>query len=166
MVNLVGRLNALGRDVMEKYGDVNWGGCCVFAALVGKRLEKIAPVKIRVGNSHYVGNSDAINLDEVRNNIRSNVPSAWNQYDVHFAHVIIEFVWRKKTYHYDSCGVTVEDAHTVMGNYPILKGSLTVKEAAELSSTQRGWNHMFDRGNIPDIERMINEAFDKIDQLR
>lgn len=163
-MNLIKRLNKLGADINERFPYINWGGCCVFASRVGRHLERIADsVVVRIGNDYGEWNANQ-RVDEIRPHIARNVPREWNKFGVHFAHVIIEFVYAGRKFHYDSLGVTKPDTHTKMGRYPLIAGGLTVGEATELCARQSGWNPCFDRDNIPAIEEMIENAFVEIEQ--
>lgn len=163
-MNLIARLNTLGKNVMDKHPTINWGGCCVFASRVAKRLEGVVErVAVRVGND-YGEYYDGQHLDHVRNNIQKNTPRQWNRHGIYFAHVIVEFDYRGRTYHYDALGAKKARNSTNMHGYPIIDGELTVQEATELANVKAGWNPSFDRAEIPYVEKLINDAFDAIEK--
>jgi hypothetical protein len=161
-VNLIKRLNGLSNRVLNLSPYINSGGCCVFAALVGARLEKIGKeVAIKVGS----GDGRAQPLDYYRKQVSSNRPTEWNNAGLYFGHIVVEFFHDDDLYHYDATGMHFADGKTYDGSYPIADGSLTVAEAAEMASDPRGWNYAFDRKDIPDIERLINDTFDRIEKV-
>jgi hypothetical protein len=161
-VDLIKRLNGLGRRVLNLSPDINAGGCCVFAALVGARLEKIGKeVAIKVGS----GNGRSRPLDYYRQQVGSNRPTEWNDVGLYFGHIVVEFFHDDDLYHYDATGMHFADGRTYDGGYPIAEGSLTVAEAAEMAADPGGWNTNFDRDDIPDIERLIDDTFNRIERV-
>ena len=158
-MNLARALTTLGHKVERKHPDINWGGCGVFAALVAKRLKKHFDVKIRVGNDI----TPEVAIDDIRTRVESNTVDEWNCEDMWFSHVVIEFQWKGKTYHYDTTGLHEASDTTYMGGYPIVEGHLTVREMTELARS-KGWNTSFDRDSIPEIRKTINAAFKRINK--
>jgi hypothetical protein len=163
-MNLINQLNQLGKDVAGMYESVNWGGCGVFAAKIASRLEKHAEkVRIRVGNDKHEYHKGQ-DVAAVRPKLQSNTVYQWNKHDIHFAHVIVEFKYKGKKYHYDTFGAKPAKEVTFMGEYPLVAGGLTHQEMAELTATGRGWNPLFNRNIIPHIHKMIDDAFDVVDK--
>lgn len=141
---------------------INWGGCCVFASLVAERLGRHVPTRIRVSGDHD-DNLSNVTIPRVRRSVKSNTPRDWGIEGVSFAHVVVEFEHEGKLYHYDTGGVKPAAEVTAYGRFPLIKGSLQVAEAIELSATPVGWNAQFDRGLIPQAERLITETFDQLE---
>lgn len=159
MMDFFSRLNELGSDVYARYPRINCGGCCVFASLVGARLERLGiATRIAVGDDEI---ELGTNIDEIRPKIDNKLRN-WNREGVHFGHVVVEFDYDGATYHYDTAGVIPAQDHTKTINYQIFDGRLTVKEASELAAEER-WNWMFNRACIPDLTRMVNDFFDMIE---
>jgi len=152
-MNIIDLLNNVAKRVSANVFGVNWGGCCVFASLVAERLQHLMPDMQIVVIDH---DGWVLDLDKVRPQIEHNDPFTWRDNGVFFNH-IIQFVLDGKKYHYDSKGVQTAGNS---GYYDILLGSLTVAEATELAETPTGWNPAFDRHQIPEMRRIINEAFD------
>jgi hypothetical protein len=165
-MDLIAAINELGKKVKKTYPHINHGGCCTFAAFAASRLRKHGRVRILVGGEIDLDDYDAEppqSLDEVRELVSSNTVREWNRQGVYFAHVIVEFRHNKKTYHYDTTGAHPPAERTNMGGYDIMPGHLGVREAKQLALSS-GWNPSFDPCLIPRVRRMIDEAFDKIDQ--
>lgn len=159
-MDLINRLNRLGKRVHTQHHTINWGGCCVYAARVAEQLSKYVPTRVRVGQG-WEG-PDSLVIDEVRPQVQSNLPKEWNKQGLYFAHVVVEFEFNGKVYHYDALGVKRARPRTNMGDYPIVKGHLTIKEARELAAAKKGWNSAFDRDEIPAVHRLIDDAFDRM----
>jgi hypothetical protein len=139
----------LRREINRKHPDINYGGCCVFAALLAPSLKKLGKVKIRVQD--FDTDLDAIAY--ARERVKSNNVHEWNDQGVHFYHVAIELEYKGKKYHVDACGVS--DAT----RFDFLKDGLTFKEATELGNNPLGWNRSFNRLEVPMIKRRVNKFF-------
>lgn len=152
-------LNKLGANINRRYPDINSGGCCVFASLVGHELERRnIDTKIIVASTCPEDKGHKASIDDARLFVgRDNCMSRWNDEGIQFSHVGIEFRLGDDVYHYDSNGAHPEDA--LLGIYRIYPGRLTVKEATELANDGDGWNSMFDRDDIPGLRMRIQKFF-------
>lgn len=150
-------LNAFARRMHKKYPTMNYGGCCVFAAMVTKHLQQVFPTAVAVG-----GYGDEPPIDEVRNNVRKNTPFEWNMRGVYFCHVVAEIEIKGKKYFFDTKGVRKASDHVgASGGWPLIEGRLTQEEAEELGNTKSGWNSSFNRKQIPKIQKDVNKYFEK-----
>jgi hypothetical protein len=153
-MKLIGTLNKLGNQANESVGHINAGGCCVYAAAIATHLQHVCKkVRVLVGDNDTWRNS----IPKVRNQVAANTPSEWNNNGIQFGHVIVEFEYRGRVYHYDSNGVTKKADRTATLGYKLLKGALTIQEATELGNCARGWNYHFLRNDIPRLHNMIDE---------
>ena len=163
---LLKMLNELGKEAEFRIESLNRGGCAVFAAHVGYYLKYragIKNVKLRVGNSWADEESDILAVDDVRNNIHPSANAAeWSAAGLDFGHVIIEFTTgkiKKTTRHYDSDGVTSRSNVTNKFGFNLHPGSMTVEEGLQIASEQDGWNHQFNREQIPALINIIDKHF-------
>lgn len=147
------QLKEIGEKVTQAYPMINNGGCCVFAALIARQLDKHVPVRIRACNR----GARKHNLDDIRKNIVENTASEWEKNGVTLYHVIVEFDYKGKTYHYDS--TKLNEAEDKFDRIPVYPGHFSLEEAEVFADDQYGWNHMFDRSDIPKIKRMIGKFF-------
>lgn len=148
-------LRAAGEAAEEITGGcLNYGGCCVFAAIVGRQLQGLG---ITVG-AVVRGWGARSNVRDVRANIREVEDGGqWNSNGIHFNHVGLEYVINGRAYHYDSEALTGADRHPKLQDpYP---GRLTVEEVEALASRPSNWNRSFDRALIPRLEAAVVEAF-------
>ena len=160
---LIGQLNKLGKAVNEKYPNVNYGGCCVYAALVAEAL-LLHNVNVR----GIVASRDAWefnrynSIDDIRPYIRYHTIDRWQDNGVDFSHIGLEFEVNGKLRHYDSNGVKRAARH--FDNMPVYKGRLQVYELVKLASRAQGWNSYFNRRHIPKIRALVQEylATDKV----
>lgn len=162
--SLFSRLSRLGQATSH-IPNINWGGCCVFAALAAKELSKIIPrrcIKIRVIGSSTWDDID-IPLDDVRSRIKKNSPNEWNNNGVSLTHVFIEVQYWSQTVWFDSdtlCLVTNEVFpinRMLRDDEFVYEGGLSIEEAAELAYSD-GWNTKFKRKHIPEMGRVINRV--------
>lgn len=157
-MNLIDEVDDLCRKINKRVNRINSGGCAVFAALMGQCLEQYGRVGIAVGTDER----KTASIDKARKNIEENVVDEWNDNDVWFAHIVIEFEYQGNKYHVDSTGVHDVSMLTHCGEYTILKGRLTVHEVTELASQTHGWNYAFERSQIPTIKQLIDSGFKKM----
>lgn len=165
-MNLINILNKLGKKIENKYEDINSGGCCFFAARVGQELVKLGiPTKIVVASDiiDYESGEEIVSIDDIRPHIVDNSLFEWNNNDIMFGHVGIEFQHEGKSYLYDTGGVKRWNGFlTCCGEpYYLYPGYLTVEEASELADSE-GWNDMFNRDDIPAIVKEIKKYFEEL----
>jgi len=158
-MNLVRRLNALGKEINARYENINCGGCAVYAALVAEELVKLG-VNVRGITASYRMRAD-LDIDKVRPKITKGNPREWSDNGVFFGHVGLEFEHNGKLRHYDSNGVKAKG--TRLMELPIYNGRLTPKELKTIAGTDEGWNTTFNRRHIPTIRRMVKEHMAKVD---
>jgi hypothetical protein len=151
-MNLLKKLGHLSDYMDNTYPLINYGGCCIFAAYVGKRLNKIVPTRVAVFD-----NVTNTTIDNAREYVWANTTSQWNFNGVEFGHVVVEFKYKNRWYHLDTNGVR-RQVFNWDGDHRV-PGSLTIKEAYELGKDCYGWNDMFPRKQIPRIRKDINKFF-------
>ena len=130
----------------------NWGGCCVVAAVVGKRLRELG-VPVRAVVATYQG----LSLLDREPTDRGD-PDAWARVGIYFNHVGLEFKAGNRWHYFDSEGVKPrqrENNKLPAGDWPVIPGQLTVDEVAELASNPHRWNPVFPRHTIPAIEEAV-----------
>jgi len=149
-MDLIETLNKLGERINRWYPAVNTGGCCVYAAAVGKELEARG-IETRIIVAAWGARS---NLDKVRPKLNNaNRKEEWNGKDVWFNHVGVEFKHKGKTFHYDTDGVNAK--RRTLKSWNIYPGRLSVDEATALADEPEGWNDYFNRKKIPSMKRHI-----------
>jgi hypothetical protein len=158
--SLLDQLDGLAKKVSSQMKRINHGGCCVYATLVANHLQHIVPTRFVVFHGGWRPDED-LDLDDVRNQVTSNCLLEWNGCGVYFGHVVIEFDYDGKTYHYDSEGWTDSDGSICQGSVRI-KGYLLKQDADELADDEYGWNDTFDRNQIPKMKRIIDDYFETI----
>ena len=155
-MSLIGQLNKLGKAVNEKYPTINYGGCCVYAAIVAEAL-LLRNIKVRGIVSSYDAEdfNDHNTIDNIRPYIKHHVLWRWQDNGISFSHVGLEFEINGKLRHYDSKGVKM--ASDFFDYMPIYKGRLQAYELVKLASRAQGWNSSFNRRHIPKIRKMVQE---------
>ncbi len=157
-MNLIRRLNMLGKEINTSYPRINSGGCCVYASLVAEELIKLG-VKVQ-GIVGYWNAKSEPSLDYIRPLIKTGTLSDWHDNGVNFSHVGLEFIHNGYTRHYDSNGVSFQ-RKKLMG-FPLYDGRLLPKELRKLAASREGWNPYFNRRDIPDIRKLIAEHMSKV----
>lgn len=134
---------------------INSGGCCVFAALVGKALKAHdADIQTRF---IVFGNANC-NLDKVRQDINDNSVFEWENNGVHFSHVVVEFKYKNRWYTCDARrGVMLSNADNSYNCRGKSKGRLSLLEANALAADD-DWNPAFHRSLIPRLEQVVNRV--------
>ena len=128
------------------------------AAHVAKYLQDLVPTRIVVGSDERV-----VNLNRIREKINTLNRREWDENNVVFAHVLVEFREKGKWYAFDSTdGVKTKKDHWNDSCWTRNKGHLTVEEAMALANTRSGWNSFFDRDEIPMVRRRITKFFKKL----
>jgi hypothetical protein len=149
-MDLIDSLNVLGRRINRWYPEINHGGCCVYASIIGEELRR-RNIDVRIIVASY---SAKVNLDKVRTKLgNTNRKEDWNGRSVYFTHVGVEFVYKGKTFHYDSDGVTRKGKN--LKEWRIYPGRLSVDEAKGLADEPVGWNESFNRNKIPSLRRHV-----------
>ena len=157
-------LNAMGRHVRDNHPNINFGGCCVFAAKVAAELEKrniqVSGIVASWGASSWSRNT----IELIRNNPKINFASvhAWNDAGIYLDHVGIEFVRHGARYHYDTNGAKL--AGKYFDAMCVYDGRLSVDELQALAKDQGGWNPAFDRGQIEEVHIIIDTYMSALDQ--
>lgn len=156
---LTATLDRLGARLEEKHETLNWGGCCVYAAMIGQKLQELGVTCSVI----VAGYGEGTNVEHVRANLSDAEAGSmqhWNRNGVYFGHVGVEFVIDGLVYHYDSSGTAKPGEHHGLRRQ--YAGRITVEDAAKLAATGRGWNPSFDRDQIPEIRKAVNRAFGKL----
>jgi len=153
-------LKAVGAEVERQIHMLNWGGCCVYAAILANELRtlltKDAVVEIRVIERDHGGTLRPLN--EVRQELSSNDLGEWYNADVYFHHVFLEIRTGGCIIHTDS-----EESHYTMnsdrskiaGHCKIIRpGFIEFDDAVDLAKQTR-WNLDFDRRQIGLLQMII-----------
>ena len=156
-MDLIANLNSLGMDVNAKYRSINYGGCAVYAAIVGKELQALGvEVKVLVGGGW--SSNPAVSVDEARKNVKKiGRKTDWHENNISFGHVGLEFFWKRRKYHYDSNGA--HKPQKTLDGSTIHKGRMTLEECTAIAAEPQGWNTSFNRRQIPALRRMIKAHF-------
>ncbi len=157
---LIPFLKGLGNELEDKFYNINLGGCCVIADLIGEHLQNFTDTKVVVFN----GWSGTIDLDEVRKDIEAtmgdpNDKNLWDAEGCGFGHVLLEIESDGTFYLVDSEGVHDSLSYSEFSNRD--DGYLTLDEARNMGNQVEGWNDSFDRRQIPQIRETIDNAFEK-----
>lgn len=147
---------------------VNWGGCCLVAALVAKALRKLGyradVVCMRSDwEAAYTDNPHANVTDIVR---RSNDPRRWEYEGVWFSHVVVR-VRVGPTYKFFDADVGLVSAHTLLRHWDhmsLMPGCMSPAQARK-AYYALAWNDRFDHHNAPRVIRRLVRAFINRDNL-
>ncbi len=159
-MDLIDHLNALGSTVNSKYPKINYGGCAVFASIVGQELLKMGVhTSIIVGGDRWT--LDGADIDKARTKVNNiGKKTEWRDNGIGFGHLGLEFYWKRKKYHYDSNGA--HKPGKKLDGVALYKGRFTVEECTAVANEPEGWNHEFDRKQIPALRRMVKKHFEEM----
>lgn len=157
MKDVVKMLNDLAWKADTQIDYLNWGGCGVFAALVGRKLQDAGiPVGVVCGSWRHAERPG--NVARARSNVSNKWDAEeWNENGVYFGHVGLEVEIDGKLYHYDSNGV--KPAGKLLDGLPIADGRVTIEEMELLAGESLNWNSEFPREQIPRLTEIVEKAF-------
>lgn len=153
------KLRAMGDDIQLRFPLINQGGCCVYAALVGRELQRMEiPVRGFVG---MLWDFEKSHVDKARRRV-SNPGNLieWINNGVHFHHVGLEIIYDYDDYHVDTD--RVQHAGGRFGDYTVIPGRLTLQEVRSLASATEGWSENFNRKDIPKVKKLIRYHMKKM----
>jgi len=153
-MDLIEKLNLLGQEVNKYSPKINFGGCCVFAAAVARALEAQG-VKARGIVASYCASNHTTPIGKIRPKVKNNSIHEWRDNGIYFGHVGVEFTYKGRLYHYDSCGVHTKTDK--LDNMPIYRGRMKHHEMQAIANVPEGWNTEFPRRHIPHIEHLIKK---------
>lgn len=152
MIEIV--LRQIRNEISSNVSRPNWGGCAVVAALVGKRLQQFTSVEV------VIESGNRIDINDIRTNNNTeefNNANDWtNNSRLLFNHIRLKFLHNGKWKTFDS-----HDGVTDFHEYNFCEGSMTVEETKTIAGQDIGWNHMFNRRQIPKMARIIRDAFNQ-----
>lgn len=160
------RLRAIQPE-LQRIPNLNYGGCCVVAAVVAEALERLG-VPVEVVSTAYSENNVPANaravLREAGHEPTSMGNYAWDGAGLYRSHLGVRFKLYGVLHTWDSqalwrtgrafggsndCGEPRDAC-----DYPFGKG-LTVQEAQVLADDPLGWNSSFNRVHIPLVRRIV-----------
>jgi hypothetical protein len=145
-------LDTLGQRINRWYESINAGGCCVYAAIIGAELEKRG-IETRIIVAAYGAKN---NIEEVKNKLKNpGNMQEWEDNNVWFNHVGVEFKYNDIWYHYDSDGTHRKRA--MLKEFKIYPGRLAPAEAWTVACDENGWNDSFNRRQIPSLKRHVKK---------
>lgn len=154
-------LRDLQAYMQDHHEYVNYGGCCVYAAMIAEKLQGLGlevEVVTPVMGRWYQ------NASVVRKLVKNvALKHDWNDNGLSTNHVAVRFKTRAgNVYTYDSDALI--RGSTFFGGQmdrtdPKFGTGLTVQEAKAFASKQDGWNRTFDRKQIPTIQKAVDQAF-------
>lgn len=151
-MDLIEKLNQLGKAVYRASPNINYGGCCVFAAAVALELERRGFRARGIVASHNA-RGHKTPLGRIRPKVKKNSIYEWRDNGIYFGHVGVEFTYKGRLYHYDSHGVHPKE--TSLDGMPIYKGRMKPEEMKAIADSPEGWNSSFPRRDIPTVRRLV-----------
>lgn len=163
-MNLIATLRKLGQQANEQFPYLNHGGCCVYAAEVGRILQT-AGMTVRVVSGRPWGWGTGQSIDKVREVLlkhQRNVNSKynWSSNGIDFYHIAVQVIGPNgKWYSCDSNSCRVGATHFGEGRRMITAPGtgFTVEEAIGFAEEGPGWNDTFDRSLIPHVHKLIRQ---------
>ena len=157
-MDIVAKLNKLGNDVMERYPNINRGGCCVYAAMIVAALKKHDIDAKGIVASYGAGKpgwmqKEVATITKARKKIQKNDINEWQSNGISFSHVGVEFKLDSEKKHYDSEGV--RKASKKLDKMPIYAGRMEYLELRALAGKKDGWNTCFNRRDIPALRKLV-----------
>ena len=163
MSDLLVWMRRLSKQLNTHLIQPNRGGCCVIAAAIAEHLEQIVPVRIRVSDDHVDHCDDDCNLNDIVNYLGPQAShDMWNDAEVSFGHVIVEFDYNGRTYHMDTNGVKLAKKRDPSFGWLMYDGFLPLAAAQTLASEAGNWNKKFNRDQIPVVKKIVTNTFNQL----
>lgn len=160
---LVHRLRRMNVEMNDRVRCITWGGCAVFAVILGRKLETLGykPVVLVAMRYHPTHNDQPVSIDYIRERIHNNEIGHWNAGGLRFNHVGLQLPTDAGTFVIDSDRVKL--MKDTIGDYrgKIVPGHLTLDEMETDAWDDSMWNPDFNRQQIPLMEQIINKHFDR-----
>lgn len=162
---VVAELKRIGKHINRQYNSVNYGGCAVYASVVGRNLAKCGYL-VRIGVSSSWNDTDPT-IDDARNNIlnknnkRASIEQ-WNDQEIYFGHVWVEVCVGGTWYAHDTNKTKMSDGVDPTFGWDQYDGFMTLEEITPLANSKRGWNTEFDRYQIKAIKADVARMFEKV----
>jgi hypothetical protein len=154
-MDIIRTIRDIGQELSASIPELNYGGCCVYAHRVAQALRAYG-IEARGRVVSYSRHD----LEQVRAEYGQCGWRAWQDAGFYISHVIIEFEHDGMTWRHDSTLTTTAGSEQSWagdgGRGPLMAGSLTVEELADLVHTQNGWNTSFWWGHCEEIESTVN----------
>lgn len=162
MIDIINKLKAISSKANATVPNINYGGCAVMAAIVGRELEKLG---IEV---------EGIVPDSNPNQARGQVKKPhkydanwWEDNGVSFEHVALRFKLDNKVYTYDTD--KLHKGRIRFGKRLEYKAGckfgegFKIVELKKIASTGDGfWNSDFNRKNIGKLRKIVKHYFKEL----
>lgn len=157
-MNLAASLEKFTSAFFRDNPQINYGGCAVFAAEMGKDLQALGYTTrcIVFGTGGGMGTANH-NLNDVASKLEQ--PKSiydWNDHDVTFYHIMLEAEGNGEHFLVDGEGVYNPDKteYNGRGRYD---GYVPVDYIAAMAQDASAWNSMFPRNTIPKVRASIKQ---------
>ena len=153
----------LACSIANEIPNINQGGCCVFAALLGQQLERMGIAAWGVAAANEAWADAASDPEDVRPQLHNPFSiTEWSAHGTAFYHVLLRFKLDGKLYQCDSTGITPALRKLRGRPYVVKRGSFSVPELVAFANDAGYWNEAFSRKRgIPLIKLAIDTAFNK-----
>lgn len=146
------------REIRKSHSDINYGGCGVFAALLGEALHN-AGYEVSIRMAGYT-EPPALPLRLIREHVQfiAEVSSGkvsvrhWNKYGVDNGHVFVKVRIDDHDWLLDSDGLHEYDPDERPSQVDI-----TLDDLLSFVWNPAGWNSEFDRKQIPTLKKKVNK---------
>jgi hypothetical protein len=150
-------IKELGRNlatINEDFYKVNHGGCGCIAAIIAKTFRHTFPI-MRITSTGMF--EEANNIDHIRTKLCDNLSKReWGENGAEFYHVWVEIFFKNRWYALDATGIhSRKEMLKLWGK--AAEGSFSIIEMEAFAKYANGWNHRFNRKQLPAIKRVIKQ---------
>ena len=164
-------METMGRDMLGVTPYVNYGGCGIVAAMVGREMQKLG-FEVDVVTPTNKSSKTSIPA-VVRNKLKKkkkdrNDAMVWSSNGLSRAHLALRFKIGKRLYTWDTDvlhrdGKYFGDVAYYCG-YRFGRG-LTVRETSAMCVQKLGWNETFPRDQIPELRKIVKDHMEHINRV-
>lgn len=148
------KLQRVCDDVGNNITNINCGGCGVFAYEFCKRLHDLGHTSARIRVYGFRADMFPYSLNEIEEQINGNDIEEYWDYDVDFAHIVVEF----DGYLWDADGKRRLNKVNNLWNgcFAMYKGNISLASLKSLVKYQYGWNSAYNRRQTPKLRRIMD----------
>jgi hypothetical protein len=162
MHEVLEKLKATQLAIRATIVNVNAGGCCVLAGIVGEELEKRGvPTEVIVDHPSW---NPACCVDHARENVKNHLDvEEWQDNGISFNHVGLRFQLDGEWYTWDADAIWKdrEKFGSALDLCWAAPGAFTVKEAKAFGKNGDQWNESFNRAQIPLMREVVKQVFEE-----
>lgn len=160
----VAHIRGILKDISSTFRFINAGGCGVMATILGDNLAPIVQVNARICDTW---NSQPRSFNQIIYSLRqrSNMFPTLRQINdegLNFSHVWVEFYHNGETWWMDAEQLERPENWKYWRTDRVLPEVVLLDDIRQVANQPEGWNQMFDRRCIPNLQAFTTHKFNQL----